>query len=69
MAEGHLGLQRMRERMKRFGGVVKVGSRPGPETTIRARVLLSECVPGRPDRTHPAPPNFTFPAASFSHRA
>jgi signal transduction histidine kinase len=42
MAEGHLGLQCMRERMKRFGGVVKVESSPGLETTIRARVLLSE---------------------------
>lgn len=40
LAEGHLGLQGMRERMKRLGGVVKVESRPGQGTTIRARVTL-----------------------------
>ncbi len=42
LAEGHLGLQGMRERMKRLGGVVKVESRPGEGTTIRARVPLPE---------------------------
>ena len=42
LAEGHLGLQGMRERMKRLGGVVKVESSPGQGTTIRARVPLPE---------------------------
>lgn len=42
LAEGHLGLQGMRERMKRLGGVVNVESSPGQETTIRARVPLPE---------------------------
>jgi signal transduction histidine kinase len=38
LAEGHLGLQGMRERMKRLGGEVKVESSPGHGTTIRAIV-------------------------------
>jgi signal transduction histidine kinase len=42
LAEGHLGLQGMRERMKRLGGEVKVESSPGHGTTIRARVPLPE---------------------------
>lgn len=42
LAEGHLGLQGMRERMKRLGGVVTVESRPGHGTIIRARVPLPE---------------------------
>ena len=42
LAEGHLGLQGMRERMKRLGGVVKVESSPGEGTTVRARVPLPE---------------------------
>lgn len=42
LAEGHLGLQGMRERMKRLGGEVKVESSPGQGTTIRARVPLPE---------------------------
>jgi len=42
LAEGHLGLQGMRERMKRLGGVVKVESSPGQGTTVRARVPLQE---------------------------
>jgi signal transduction histidine kinase len=42
LAEGHLGLQGMRERMKRLGGVVKVESSPGQGTIIRARVPLPE---------------------------
>jgi signal transduction histidine kinase len=42
LTEGHLGLQGMRERMKRLGGVVKVESSPGQGTTIRARVPLPE---------------------------
>lgn len=42
LAEGHLGLQGMRERMKRLGGEVKVESSPGHGTTIRARVPLLE---------------------------
>ena len=40
LAEGHLGLQGMRERMKRLGGAVNVESSPGRGTTIRARVPL-----------------------------
>ncbi|QTN32973.1 sensor histidine kinase [Akkermansiaceae bacterium] len=40
LSEGHLGLQGMRERMKRLGGTVKVESAPGQGTTIRARVPL-----------------------------
>lgn len=42
LAEGHLGLQGMRERMKRLGGTVKVESAPGQGTVIRARVPLPE---------------------------
>lgn len=42
LTEGHLGLQGMRERMKRLGGVVKIESRPGQGTTIRARVPFPE---------------------------
>jgi signal transduction histidine kinase len=42
LADGHLGLQGMRERMKRLGGVVKVESSPGAGTTIRAQVPLPE---------------------------
>ncbi len=42
LSEGHLGLQGMRERMKRLGGTVKVESSPGEGTTIRARVPLAE---------------------------
>lgn len=42
LAEGHLGLQGMRERMKRLGGVVKVESSRGHGTTVRARVPLPE---------------------------
>lgn len=42
LAEGHFGLQGMRERMKRLGGTVKVESDPGKGTTIRARVPLAE---------------------------
>lgn len=42
LAEGHLGLQGMRERMKRLGGTVKVESAPGRGTAIRARVPLPE---------------------------
>jgi signal transduction histidine kinase len=42
LAEGHFGLQGMRERMKRLGGTVKVVSGPGEGTTIRARVPLTE---------------------------
>jgi signal transduction histidine kinase len=40
LAEGHLGLQGMRERMKRLGGAVRVESGLGEGTTIRARVPL-----------------------------
>jgi signal transduction histidine kinase len=40
LAEGDLGLQGMRERMKRLGGAVNVESSPGRGTTIRARVPL-----------------------------
>lgn len=40
LAEGHLGLQGMRERMKRLGGSVKVESSPGQGTVICARVPL-----------------------------
>jgi signal transduction histidine kinase len=42
LSEGHLGLQGMRERMKRLGGTVKVESSPGEGTTIRAQVPLAE---------------------------
>jgi signal transduction histidine kinase/DNA/RNA endonuclease YhcR with UshA esterase domain len=42
LSEGHLGLQGMRERMKRLGGTVKVESSPGVGTTIRAQVPLAE---------------------------
>lgn len=42
LADGHLGLQGMRERMKRLGGEVKVESSPGKGTTIRALVPLPE---------------------------
>lgn len=42
LEQGHLGLQGMRERMKRLGGEVRVESSPGKGTTIRARVPLPE---------------------------
>jgi signal transduction histidine kinase len=42
LAEGHFGLQGMRERMKRLGGVVKVESSPGHGTTVCARVPLPD---------------------------
>lgn len=42
LADGHLGLQGMRERMKRLGGTVTIDSSPGKGTEIRARVPLSE---------------------------
>ena len=40
--EGHFGLQGMRERMKRLGGEVKIESKSGQGTTIRASVALPE---------------------------
>ena len=41
LEHGHLGLQGMRERMKRLGGTVQVVSHPGKGTTIRAKVPLA----------------------------
>lgn len=41
LAEGHLGLQGMRERMKRLGGSLQIDSQPGHGTEIRATVPLA----------------------------
>lgn len=40
LTEGHLGLQGMRERMKRLGGEVRIASHPDQGTVVRARVPL-----------------------------
>ena len=36
--EGHFGLQGMRERVKRLGGVVEIGSAPGKGTCVAVTV-------------------------------
>lgn len=40
-AQGHFGLQGMRERIERLGGTIEIESAPGAGTTIRARVSQS----------------------------
>jgi signal transduction histidine kinase len=42
MDDGHMGLQGMRERVKRLGGALRIDSAPGKGTTIRAVVPLGE---------------------------
>ena len=42
LAEGHFGLQGMRERMKRLGGTLAIISAPGQGTTITAEVPLPD---------------------------
>jgi signal transduction histidine kinase len=41
MGEGHMGLQGMRERVKRLDGALHIDSQPGHGTTIRATVPVS----------------------------
>ena len=41
MGEGHMGLQGMRERVKRLEGALHIDSQPGHGTTIRATVPVS----------------------------
>jgi signal transduction histidine kinase len=40
--DGHFGLQGMRERVKRLGGELRIGSHPGGGTTIVARVPFGD---------------------------
>lgn len=54
-AEGHFGLQVMRDRVERFGGRLEVTTRPGRGTTISARVRLQACAEesAATEPTHP----------------